>query len=146
MFEDELLGFTTFANEGDRPMRRDEWEFEFSAGKLAEAAMGKKAHHEDRLAFWENAKLKTMHEVKETGIEVNESIASQFSSKTAAYGPQVQVRTDLQTKLTECYNKMKEHGNKIREYDGWVQVLSANAEARLKLTADDYLYFFGIFK
>jgi hypothetical protein len=31
----------------------------------------------------------------------------------------------------------------VNEYEGWVQVLSANAEARLPLHADDYIFFFG---
>lgn len=127
-------------------MLRDKWGFEFTAAKLAAAAAAKKAHHEDRLKFWEKAKADTMATVRESGIEVTESLAATYSNKSAGYGPQVTVRDDLQTKLTECHSKLKEHSERVREYDGWIQVLKANPEARLTLNADDYLYFFGIFR
>ena len=58
-------------------------------------------------------------------------------------GPQVMVRGDLQKKLSECHTKSQSHQQAADEYDGWVQVLSANQEARLKLTQADWLYFFG---
>lgn len=127
-------------------MLRDEWGFEFTAEKLATAAAEKKAHHEDRLAFWEKAKATVMAEVRDSGIEVSESMAAQYTSKSGGNGPQVMVRNDLQVKLTECHRKLQEHAFKVREYDGWIQVLKADPGKRLTLHADDYLYFFGIFK
>ncbi len=127
-------------------MLRDEWGFEFSASKLAAAAADKKAHHEDRLKFWEKAKDDTMAEVRESGIEVSESLAANYSNKSSGHGPQVMVRNDLQTRLTECHQKLSEHAHRVREYDGWIQVLKADPDKRLTLHADDYLYFFGIFK
>lgn len=123
-------------------MLRDKWDFEFTASKLAEAATSKKSFHELRLKFWEEAKAKVMAEVKESGIEVSESEAG-TSYSSVRVGPQVMVRNDLQYRLTECHEKIKEHHKKVNEYDGWIQVLTANAESRLKLNSDDYLYFFG---
>lgn len=123
-------------------MLRDKWDFEFTASKLAEAATSKKSFHESRLEFWTKAKAKVMDEVKESGIEVSESEAGSNYSKSG-FAPQVMVRNDLQKRLTECHNKIQEHHNKINEYGGWIQVLTANAESRLKLNSDDYLYFFG---
>lgn len=32
-------------------MKREEWEFEYTASKIAEAARGKAQHHRERLAF-----------------------------------------------------------------------------------------------
>ena len=86
-----------------------------------------------------------MAEVKESGIEVSESCGggSYTSNMTRTSAPQVMVRNDLQTKLTECHGKIQEHVAKVREYEGWVQVLEGNPESRMKLNADDYLYFFG---
>lgn len=125
---------------------RDRWEFEFTASKLAEGATAKKSHHEDRLKFWEESKAKVMADVKEGGIEVNESMANQYSNKSASFEPQVMVRNDLQTRLTECHRKLQEHSGKVREYDGWIQVLKGNPESRMKLNSDDYLYFFGTYQ
>jgi hypothetical protein len=58
-------------------------------------------------------------------------------------GPRVMVRADLHQKLTECHSKIQAHTQAAAEYDGWIQVLTANAESRLKLTQADWLYFFG---
>ena len=123
-------------------MQRDEWTFEYTASKLAEAAATKREHHKQRLEWWNGQKDAVMAEVKDSGIEVSESLALAYASN-AGVGPQVMVRGDLQRKLTECHGKLKEHDAKAREYDGWHQVLTANPEARMKLHHDDWLYFFG---
>ena len=68
-------------------MLRNAWGFEFTASALATAATEKKAHHEDRVKFWETAKEAVMKEVRETGIEVNESLAASYSNKSAGFGP-----------------------------------------------------------
>ncbi len=122
-------------------MLRENWEFEFSAAKLIEAAKKKKANHSERLKFWEGSKEKVMADVRESGIEVSESLATTHSNR--GVGPRVMVRNDLQAKLTECHDKIQEHAEKIRAYDGWAQVLEGNSETRLRLNADDYLFFFG---
>jgi len=125
-------------------MRRHEWQFQFQAGKLAEAAAKKRIHHTQRFDFWTEAKAKVMAEVRETGIDVLESQAGTNYTSNKGYGPQVTVKTELQLKLTECYQKLQEHDGKIKEYDGWVQVLKGNPDNTLLLNADDYLYFFGV--
>lgn len=124
--------------------KRDEWEFEYTAAKLADGALKQKEFRAGRIAWWTNAKQKLMTEVKESGIEVSESVGASLSNYTTAHqGPQVMVRADLQKKLTECHNKIQSHQQAHDEYDGWVQVLQANPESRLKLTQGDWLYFFG---
>lgn len=86
-----------------------------------------------------------MAEVRESGMEISESVAAQISNyaNSAMNGPQISVRADLQKKLAECHAKIQSHQQAADEYDGWIQVLSANAEQRLKLTQADWLYFFG---
>lgn len=124
--------------------KRDEWEFEYTASKLAEAATAQKAFRLERLAWWTDAKNKVMAEIKDSGLEVSESVAAGISTYTAQmHGPQIMVRADLQAKLKECHGKIGTHQQAAAEYDGWIQVLSANPEARLKLTHADWLYFFG---
>ena len=127
-------------------MLRTNWIFEFTAEVLAKAACDKKAHHKSRLEFWREAKAKVMIEVRECGVEVSESAAGDNYTSNMMRGPQVLVRNDLQGKLTECHQKIKEHDAKVGEYDGWLQVLKSDPGKRLQLNADDYLYFFGIFK
>lgn len=124
--------------------KRDEWEFEYTAKTLADGARGQKEFRVGRIAQWKEAKAKIMEEIKEAGIEVSESVAESFSNySTQMVGPQVMVRADLQKKLTECHMKIQAHQQAADEYDGWIQMLDANAEARVKLTATDWLYFFG---
>lgn len=124
---------------------RDGWEFEYTASKLADGAEVQKAHRLSRVAAWAEAKEKVMAEVKESGIEVSESAAEDMKSyhSTRSIGPQVTVRTDLQAKLTECHSKIQSHRAAAAEFDGWIQVLRANPESRLKLTHGDWLFFFG---
>jgi hypothetical protein len=125
---------------------RDEWEFEYTARDIADAAAKQKEYREGRVAAWLEAKQNVMAEIKESGLEVSESVAAGMANYTKSandYGPQVVIRHDLQKKLTECHEKIKTHQRAIDEYDGWVQVLSANPESRLKLKQSDWLYFFG---
>lgn len=127
--------------------KRTEWEFEYTASKLADGAEAQKAHRLSRVEAWTEAKAKVMAEVKDSGIEVTESVAADMKSysntTSAGYGPRVTVREDLQRKLTECHGKILTHTAAAAEYDGWIQVLRANPEKRLLLTQADWLYFFG---
>ena len=125
---------------------RTEWEFEYTARDIAVGAAKQKEFREGRVAVWTEAKQKVMAEIRESGLEVTESVAASMSNYTKTssdFGPQVTVRHDLQKKLTECHEKIKTHQHAVAEYDGWVQVLSANPESRHKLTQADWLYFFG---
>lgn len=125
--------------------QRDEWEFEYTAAKLAEGAKAQREFRLGRVAWWTDAKAKVMAEVKETGLEVSESVAASVSNyaTTSMAAPQIMVRADLQKKLAECHSKIQSHQQAADEYDGWIQVLTANGEQRLKLTHADWLYFFG---
>lgn len=125
---------------------RNEWEFEYTANKLAVGAIEQKAFREGRLQFWKDAKEKVMAEIREKGIEISDSMAADtkyLSNNTMGMQPQVMVNVDLQRKLAECANKIQHHGQKVAEYEGWIQILMANEEARLKLTQADWLFFFG---
>jgi hypothetical protein len=126
--------------------KRTEWEFEYTASKLADGAAAQKAHRLSRVEAWTKAKAEVMAEIRESGIEVNESIAAgmqSYSNSTQMAAPQVGINPAFQRKLAECHAKIQKHTTDAAEYDGWVQVLTANPEARLKLTQADWLYFFG---
>lgn len=124
-------------------MQRDEWIFEYCASDLAKAAAHKREHHKARLAWRESKKADVMAEVRESGIEVSESLADSHLSARHNMGPQVMVRNDLQRMLTECHARISKHDSLIRDYHGWHQVLSGNPKARLKLHHDDWLFFFA---
>lgn len=123
-------------------MNRNDWEFEYTARFLADAAVKKKAYRQARADWWELEQKKLMVEVRESGLEISESVASQYATN-ATVEPQLSVRHDLQKKLAECHKKIREHLAAVREYDGWAQVLNANPDSRLKLKHGDWLFFFS---
>lgn len=125
---------------------RYEWEFEYPAIELMEGAIKQKEFRLGRVQWWAEQKTAVMREIQESGIEISESVAAlkYASTQSTTYGePKVMVRTDLQRKLSECHEKIQSHRRSADEYDGWIQVLSANSKSSLKLTHDDWLYFFG---
>jgi len=125
--------------------KRDGWVFEYTAAKLAEGAQAQKLYRQSRADWWAEQKAAVMKEVRESGIEISESVAAGLANYTNSQsrGPQVGVRADLQAKLSECHGKIQQHQQAVAEYDGWVQVLQANPESRLGLTQADWLFFFG---
>lgn len=124
-------------------MKRNEWEFEYTASKLAEAARAKLAHYQGRVTWWKEKQQVVMQEIRDGGLEITESLAIEYASTSANFGAQVSVRPELKTKLQECFLKIKEHESRSKDYAAWVQVLDANPESRLKLNHDDWLHFFG---
>ncbi|WP_156822050.1 hypothetical protein [Azoarcus sp. KH32C] len=127
-------------------MLRNEWKFAYTAAKLAEAAHTKLDHHDQRIAFWKAKKDEVMALIRSEGLEIDEKIVLQYSSPKARdweRGAQVMVRNDLSTDLDECVKKLAWHTDKRKDYDGWLQALSAAPEERHELDIDDWLFFFG---
>ena len=125
---------------------RNAWAFQYSASEVADGARKQRDFRLSRVEWWTAQKNKLMQEVKESGIEVTESVAASGSIanySTRTIGPQVSVRADLQQKLTECHSKIQYHQQQAAEYDGWVQFLVAQGGQTLELTQGDWLYFFG---
>lgn len=129
-------------------MNRDEWEFEYTCAKLSEAANAQKEHRLARVKAWTEKKGEVMQKIKDSGLNVHESVAEQFANyggttSNAGFGAQITVDTTLQRDLSECVTKIASHRAAATEYDGWIQMLNANPEARVKLTHDDWMFFFG---
>lgn len=124
-------------------MKRYQWSFGYTAVKLADAARAKKDEHGGKKAWWEAKKAEVMARVRESGIEVRDSVAATYSNTKGGCGPQIEVDAGMQRDLSECQAKILEHDKLVHEYDGWVQVLAANPETILDLDHQDYLYFFG---
>lgn len=130
-------------------MQRNEWKFEYQCRDLVAAAAAKKAHHEQRLAWWEEKQRAVIEEVKTRGLEVSESIAMQyqdskaFIGSSALRGAQLTVKNDYQVQLNECHTKISQHGNRAKEYDAWMQMLSARPDNHVTLDNEDWMFFFG---
>ena len=127
-------------------MQRKEWKFDYTASKLAEAAKTKHLHHQERFEWWKEKRDQVMAEIRKDGLEIDEKIALEYVSpkrRDWEQGAQVTVRNDLKKDLDECLEKLAYHTGLMNDYHGWHQVLNANAEARLSLDHDDWLFFFG---
>jgi CelD/BcsL family acetyltransferase involved in cellulose biosynthesis len=125
-------------------MNRHEWEFEYTAATLADAAEKQRDYRTSRVAAWEAKKAEVMAKVKESGLTVHEGPAAGMSNYTnAIQGAHVMVDTTLQQDLSECVTKINAHRQAATSYDGWAQVLRANPEKRVALHQDDWLFFFG---
>ena len=121
---------------------RKDWEFEYTASVLASAAEAKKEYRQNRANWWKEKQETVIAEIKANGLEFSESLAVAYASN-AGRAPQLSVKADLQNKIKECHEKIREHLSAVHEYDGWVQVLSANPDSRMKLKHGDWLFFFG---
>jgi len=127
-------------------MKRKDWLFDHVASKLAEAANAKHQHHQERFEWWKNRREQVMAQIREEGLEIDESIALEYSHpkrRDWEQGAQVTVRDDLRKDLNECLKKLAHHTELVNDYQGWHQVLSANPEARFSLDYQDWLFFFG---
>ena len=129
---------------------RGNWEFEYLGSDLYEAAHKKAQFRFERLGWWKDQKEKLMNEIKESGLEVQESIASQYATASNNVNPlargagaQIVVRNDLQDKLTECQLKIREHDRAMAEYSAWAQVFEVNKHRTYQLKQGDWLFFFG---
>lgn len=125
-------------------MKRNEWSFEYTAATLAKAAEKKRDEHESKMNWWAAKETEVMARIKESGIEIHDSVAAGYgSAKTAGFSPEVTIDGTMQRDLTECRQKVQANHKLAESYGGWVQVLTAAPEKRVELHHDDWLFFFG---
>lgn len=122
-------------------MRKD-WKFIYGTQEVAAAAAAKRDHHAVRESWWCDQQNQVLRDVRDKGIEIDESIASLYANSAVMQGARITVKDEYQTKLNECHAKIKLHSGKAREYEGWVQFLSDRDDS-IELDCDDYLFFFG---
>lgn len=123
-------------------MKRHEWQFHYSAADLKTAAEKKVEFHTQRLAFWEGKQAEVMGKIKESGLVINESVAAHYSNKSGRT-TKVEIDEKLEEDLQECCSKVNEHKNKLKDYEGWVEVMKAQGAESYELNADDWLFFFS---
>lgn len=119
---------------------RQDWKFTYKAQDVAEAAAAKRDHHVARESWWSDQQNQVLRDVRDKGIEIDESIARLYANSAAMHGARITVKDEYQ--LNECHTKIKTHNAKSREYEGWVQFLSGRTHV-VELDCDDYLFFFG---
>ena len=130
-------------------MNRHEWEFEYTAANLAKAAAAQRDFRAGRVELWAGKKAEVMQKIKDSGISVTESMADllsnsgKYGNTVSGRGAHITIDATLQGDLSECVEKIRHHAALRDQYNAWVQVLEANPESRLKLTHDDWMFFFG---
>lgn len=117
------------------------WEFSYDALVLADAARAKREFHQERHDWWLEQQESVMAEIRQSGIDVHQGVGAQYSNTKVA--PLVTVDQTLSRDLAECHERLNFHKSRVVEYDAWEQTLSANGSAMLKLTHDDWVFFFG---
>jgi hypothetical protein len=122
-------------------MKRNQWEFPYTADKLLDAAKTKSAFHSERLTWWEDKNKHVMETIKAEGLEIDESVALGYSN--SGRHTSVQVRNDLLRDLNECTQKTEEHKGKLKDYDAWIEVLASQGQSSFTLHQEDWLFFFG---
>ncbi|MBS0583262.1 MAG: hypothetical protein JSS42_09190 [Proteobacteria bacterium] len=128
-------------------MRREEWQFEYLAGKLAEAAAAKLEYHQARIDWWKAKRTEIVDEIRTQGLDFEEKLVMNagVSPKGRDWNnaATVSIRDDLRDGLEESQRKLAAHTNLLRDYSGWHQALSANVDVPLRLDINDWLFFFG---
>ncbi len=122
-------------------MKRESWEFPYTADKLLEAATAKSTFHTERLNWWESKKTEVLNTIKAEGLEIDESVALGYSN--SGRNTSVNIRNDLLKDLNECTQKTSEHKVKLQDYDAWIQVLASQGQSSFPLHQQDWLFFFG---
>ncbi len=110
-------------------MQKEEWKFEYTAAKVAEAARVKTAGHNERLEFWKKKREEIIATIRSEGIEVDEKVALAYSNPKARdwdNGGEILIRNDLRKVLAECFKKLAYHTELRDSFDGWRQFLQAH--------------------
>src|SRR5687767_2171867 len=111
---------------------RSSWEFPYPADKLHAAASTKVEFHQERLAAWEQARDDTMTKIKESGLQIDESVMEDYgklSYSNSGRRPGVTIDDEMLRDLNESVRKIEEHKGFIADYEAWVEVLAEQGKA-----------------
>lgn len=131
---------------------RDNWEFAFDIDTLIDAAIDKVDWHGNKLEYYKSETEKAEKDLRENGVEVRESLNLRNTYSTQQ-NLNIVVDPQKQHHLEACQAKVREHQEKLHEYETWVRAFEAKktgwwvsktAKDRiLNLTIDD-IKFFGL--
>lgn len=118
-------------------MNRQNLKFEYTCRILLSFVQSKIDHEEERLVFWGGEYDQAKKLLKEAG--------AQFREQPITGGTRVEIVIDplLQRRFDECATKVKEHENKLKQYERWKRVFRSNISETVELDMDD-IEFFGM--
>ncbi len=123
-------------------MTKHEWKFARLGSELLTGAQSKKQICEGKLAWWKTRKEDLIKTIP-AGVTMEESQVN-YSSATTSFGaPQLIIDPTLQKHLKEAHSRLTNLSERIKEYDGWIQILEKNATQTFSVDHDDWLFFFG---
>ena len=124
---------------------RDMWSFTHTVKHVLAGARAKHKLHAARVKWWKGKQDEVMKVVRSKGLTVEEDIAAGYANVTkVARSARITVDNRLQDKLSECHEKLRIHGQLVKDYDAWIQTLNEQRQDNtLELTHADWMYFFG---
>ena len=134
-------------------MLRKEWQTQFTAESVLQAAKLKVEHHKKRLDHYGAKMDELMQTIKKDGLEIrnvpnrfdNNYIELSTISGRESRDSLVYVRNDLNTELQKLNVKVEQHKAALANYHIWTNFLeSASALGQsVPLDFEDYTFFFS---
>lgn len=125
-------------------MKRDDWVFDYPVLELLAAAKTKQEIHQAKLKWWTEKQAEVMQNLRESGIDIKDSVAAGYAATKGIFRPQVVVDPGLQRDLIECREKMRHHTELIENYKSWIQIFQDTKLVHtLSVDHDDWQFFFG---
>lgn len=132
---------------------RTQWEFTYTARQVAYGARKQKEYRDSRRALWEAKHNEVLEQIRAQGLLVNSgAMESMLETMTVASSymkggnsgstPTISIDKKLQDKFTESFRKKEEHLALSEQYEVWIQTLEAQPDEVLKITYEDFKFFF----
>lgn len=120
---------------GANAVKRNEHLFQFTGEELAKASKAEATYHFGRAIWWKAEQELAAKKARETGVEVREVEVSG--------GTEMQIVLDgtLQSRLTLCQWKIREHRKAADEFQIHAATYASNPSRSYELQPDDVIYF-----
>ncbi len=116
-------------------MKRNEHLFQFTGKQISDAAGAECIYHKDRTVWWKREQETAIAAAKSTGVEVREF------DITGGKNVQIVLDATLNSRLTECANKINSHRNAADKFQIEAACYGTQAERSYELHPDDVIYF-----
>ena len=116
-------------------MKRNEHLFQFTGKQISEAAEAEYVYHSGRAAWWKEEQADAIEKAKAVGVEVREY------DMTGGKNVQVVLDPTLNSRLTECANKIVSHRAAADRFQIEAATYGTQAERAYELHPDDVVYF-----
>jgi len=120
---------------------RKEWVFYYDLADLSVAIVDKINFHTARLFYWEDEYGKAESEFKASGINLSGEPTAYTHSNSGYGAMQVTIDPKMQKRVLDAESKVKEHRDKLAEFETWKRSLDHTDDLELELTIEDVNYF-----